>query len=69
MIQHFQYKSMFENKQLPGWTFSFYFRGTKYTGTYHKDGRIEWNGTFPPAEKEEDLKKQLHELMLFHVYE
>lgn len=69
MIQHFQFKNMFENKQLPGWMFSFYFSGTKYTGTYHKDGRIEWTGPIPPSDKEEILKKQLHELMLFHVYE
>ncbi|KAA0565137.1 YheE family protein [Rossellomorea aquimaris] len=69
MIQHFQYKSMFENKQLPGWTFSFYFSGTKYQGNYHKDGNIEWTGATPPADKEDTLKKQLHELMLFHVYD
>ncbi|TMU88210.1 hypothetical protein FGG79_08960 [Bacillus sp. BHET2] len=69
MIQHFQFKNMFENKQLPGWTFSFFFNGVKYTGNYHKDGRIEWTGATPPEEKEDTLKKQLHELMLFHVYE
>ncbi|BCB02905.1 YheE family protein [Bacillus sp. KH172YL63] len=69
MIQHFQFKNMFENTQLPGWTFSFYFGGTKYAGNYHKDGRIEWTGPVPAEEKEESLKKQLHELMLFHVYE
>lgn len=69
MIQHFQFKNMYENNQLPGWTFSFYFSGTKYTGIYHKDGRIEWTCPNPSADKEEILKKQLHELMLFHVYE
>ncbi|WP_044337808.1 YheE family protein [Rossellomorea aquimaris] len=69
MIQHFQYKNMFENKQLPGWTFSFYFSGLKYQGNYHKDGRVEWTGPTPPVEKEEILIKQVHELMLFHVYD
>lgn len=69
LIQHFQYKNMYENKQLPGWTFSFYFSGMKYEGNYHKNGNIEWTGNIPPANKEEDLKKQLHELMLYHVYE
>jgi hypothetical protein len=69
LIQHFQYKSMYENKQLPGWTFSFYYSGLKYEGNYHKNGSIEWTNHVPPADKEEDLKKQLHELMLFHVYE
>ncbi len=58
---------MFPNKNLPGWTFSFYHSGMRYDGNYHKNGEIEWTGHIPPAE--EDLKKQIHELMLFHVYE
>ena len=69
MIQHFQYKHMFTNKQLPGWTFSFYYKGLKYEGNYHKEGNIEWTSHTPPEDEEELLKKQLHELMLFHVYE
>ena len=48
MIQHFQFKNMFENKQLPGWTFSFYYQRNEIHGNYHKDGRIEWTGPIPP---------------------
>jgi hypothetical protein len=69
MIQHFQFKSMYENKKLPGWTFSFYYDRKRYEGSYHKNGTIEWKDTAPPASDEEVIKKQIHELMLFHVYE
>jgi hypothetical protein len=67
VIQHFQFKNMYKNKKLPGWVFSFYFEGTKYNGNYHKNGDIEWDKLVPP--KEDTIKKQIHELMLFHVYE
>ncbi|MGF2615219.1 hypothetical protein FZC84_09960 [Rossellomorea vietnamensis] len=69
MIQHFQFKSMYANKNLPGWTFSFYYKGTRYEGSYHKNGTIEWKGAQPPSVDDEMIQKQIHELMLFHVYE
>ncbi len=70
MIQHFQYKSLFANKELPGWSISFYYKGEKINGIYHKNGKIEWNQK-PSIDvhEEELLTKQIHELMLFHVYE
>ena len=40
MLQHFSYKPMFDNKQLPGWTFAFFFRNTRYTGEYLPDGTL-----------------------------
>ncbi|USK93690.1 DUF5342 family protein [Rossellomorea marisflavi] len=64
MIQHFQYRSMYENKELPGWYISFFYGGVKHEGTYHKDGRIDCK----PA-LDEKSAKQIHDLMLFHVYE
>ena len=69
MLSHFQWKPLFENKQLPGWRFSFFFKGTAYSGIYHKDGNIEWTPQVPPTDFEQQLKTQIHELMLFHVYE
>ncbi|MDF0726881.1 YheE family protein [Cytobacillus sp. S13-E01] len=69
MLSHFQWKPLFENKQLPGWRFSFFFKGTAYFGIYHKDGHIEWTSQVPPTESEQQLNTQIHELMLFHVYE
>ena len=67
MLQHFSFKPMFDNTQLPGWTFSFFFRNTRYTGDYSPEGVIVWTGQTPP--EEDNLKKMIHELMIFHVYD
>ncbi|TXC89739.1 hypothetical protein FS935_15345 [Metabacillus litoralis] len=69
MITHFQYKPLFKQANLPGWRISFYFRGTQYDGIYHKNGQIEWGSIQPPKEEELAIHTQIHELMLFHVYE
>lgn len=55
---------MYENKELPGWYISFFYGGVKHEGIYHKDGRIDCK----PALGEK-CAKQIHDLMLFHVYE
>ncbi|WLR51453.1 DUF5342 family protein [Bacillus tianshenii] len=67
MISHFQYKE--RSKGLAGWSFSFFYQGTRYSGIYHRDGRIEWHQPAPGEKDIEKLRSQLHELMLFHVYE
>lgn len=69
MITHFQYKSIYQHEQLPGWTFSFYFQKQKFSGVYHQNGSIEWTSNCPKHEDETLLKEQIHELMLFHVYD
>ncbi|WP_210364685.1 YheE family protein [Bacillus sp. REN3] len=69
MITHFQFKPLFANKEMPGWRFSFYHNKLKYTGMYHRNGDIEWTSNKPPEQYEEALKTQIHELMLFHVYD
>lgn len=69
MIMHFQFKPLFENKNIPGWNFSFYYKKKRYTGTYHQSGKIEWTSNTPEQEEIEELTSQIHELMLFHVYE
>ncbi|KIL46853.1 YheE family protein [Jeotgalibacillus campisalis] len=71
MIQHFHYKPMFENTQLPGWTFTFLYQGQQINGIYHKTGDIEWTNqcVFHNNNEENKIKKQLHELMLYHVYD
>ncbi|MFX3673770.1 MAG: YheE family protein [Paenisporosarcina sp.] len=67
MLQHFSFKPMYENKQLPGWTFSFFYKQVRFNGEYLPDGSILWLGEIPPDE--DVLKKMIHELMLFHVYD
>ena len=69
MITHFQFKPLFENKDMPGWHFSFYFKKQKYTGIYHPNGDIEWTSNTPMEESVDALQAQIHELMLFHVYD
>ncbi|KIL45583.1 YheE family protein [Jeotgalibacillus soli] len=71
MIQHFHFQPMFENKQLPGWTISFTYEGQRISGIYHKTGSIEWTSEphFHSEEAEQAVKKQIHELLLYHVYD
>lgn len=54
---------------IPGWHISFYYKKQKYNGIYHQDGKIEWTDHQPTAEDLQKLEKQIHELMLFHVYD
>ncbi|PIC63002.1 hypothetical protein CSV79_13955 [Sporosarcina sp. P13] len=67
MLQHFSYKKMFANTDLPGWTVSFYYRNKHYTADYHKDGSIQWTSTIPTDES--NVQQMVHDLMTFHVYE
>ncbi|MEH7385338.1 YheE family protein [Bacillus sp. JJ1521] len=69
MISHFQWKPLFKSSQIPGWSFSFYFQGTQYNGVYNKDGSIDWHGNHPDLKVINNITKQIHELMLYHVYE
>lgn len=55
MIQHFSFKPLFENTQLPGWAISFFYQRERYAAEYLKDGVIQWIGPIPPHE--EDVKK------------
>ncbi|WP_269775476.1 YheE family protein [Bacillus siamensis] len=68
LISHFSWKPLFKKEKLPGWRISFYWQGTHYEGIYHKSGDIEWGHTHPGKE-EPALVKELHELMLYHIYD
>lgn len=67
MIQHFKFKSLYGNDQLPGWRISFYYKQQFYEADYKKDGSIEWVREKP--EEITNVENMIHELMLFHVYE
>ena len=69
MIQHFSYKPLFENSQIPGWSISFFFEQNRYAAEYYKDGSIQFIGEGPSEDQRENIEKVIHELMLFHVYE
>ncbi|MBT2759436.1 YheE family protein [Mesobacillus foraminis] len=67
MLTHFQYKPLYEHADIPGWRFSFYYMRQRHSGIYHPEGRIEWTSGFPAAKS--ILEAQIHDLMLFHVYD
>ena len=69
MIQHFSYKPLYKNSQLPGWALSFFYQQTRYHAEYKKDGGITYIGQQPPADQLPLIEKMIHELMLFHVYD
>jgi hypothetical protein len=69
MLTHFQYKPLYENADIPGWHFSFYYLKQKYNGVYNPNGQIEWSTTKPNEQDQKKLESQIHELMLYHVYD
>ena len=69
LLQHFQFKSLFQDKRLPGWTFSFFHQQRKYEGIYHPNGKIEWTLSTPNEQEQTILQKQIHDLMLYHIYD
>ncbi|MFC3883826.1 YheE family protein [Bacillus songklensis] len=69
MISHFQYRPLYEHDNIPGWSLSFYYGGRVYQALYHRNGQIEWVNLSPPESTIHDVSSQIHELMLFHVYE
>lgn len=69
MIQHFNFKSLFENNALPGWAISFYYKQQLYKAEYRKDGQIVWLNDKPSDGDLPTVEKMIHELMLFHVYD
>ncbi len=69
MIQHFSYKPLYENTQLPGWALSFFYKQKRYQVEYKKDGGIRYIGEAPASEDLASVEKMIHELMLFHVYD
>lgn len=67
MIQHFTFERLYAG-EMPGWRLSFYYNREKMTALYHGDGEIE---IVQPQSFiiTEQLKKDIHELMVFHVYD
>jgi Family of unknown function (DUF5342) len=69
MITHFQYKPLYKDQKLPGWSISFYLKNQLYKAVYHRDGNIEYTGAEPDVNDLAELSSMIHELMLYHVYE
>lgn len=70
MFQHFTFKPLLTKKRRrKNYQFSFFYQGTYYRGLYHYNGEIEWYDPVPAEEDRETFESQVHELMLFHVYD
>ena len=69
MIQHFKFRSLYENSQLPGWAISFFYKQQRYNAEYLKDGTVKYIGAAPANEDLQKINKAIHELMFFHVYD
>ena len=69
MIQHFTFKPLYENTQLPGWALTFLHKQVRYQAEYKKDGSISFIGNAPHVDDLPDIEKAIHQLMLFHVYD
>ena len=69
MIQHFKFKPLYANKQLPGWAITFFYNQQRYNAEYLKDGTIQYIGETPAMSDIEEINQAIHGLMLFHVYD
>ncbi|TLS38027.1 DUF5342 family protein [Pseudalkalibacillus caeni] len=69
MFSHFQIKKIGNSPVKPHWEFSFFYQGAFYKGLYSHKGEIEWYESSPAEEIAKKLESQIHEMMLFHVYE
>ncbi|WP_338464971.1 YheE family protein [Shouchella rhizosphaerae] len=69
MLVHFQYKPLSVHGRKQKWSFSCYFEGRFVAGTYHYDGSILWQNAPHDINKQLQLEKSIHDLMLYHVYE
>ncbi|HET7616128.1 MAG TPA: DUF5342 family protein [Bacillales bacterium] len=70
MFQHFTFKPMPSKKRLrKDYRISFYYKGTYFRAVYRYNGKIDWDDTVPADDEREKVESQIHELMLFHVYD
>lgn len=70
MFQHFTFQPFLSAKsRRKNYQFSFFYQNVHYHGIYHYNGKIEWNDPMPIEESRSSLEEQVHELMLFHVYD
>jgi len=69
MLTHFTYKPFLSpESRRREYQLSFFFKGVNYTAIYHYNGSIDWQ-VEPEESDKRSLISQIHELMLFHVYE
>ncbi|MBB6449555.1 hypothetical protein HNR44_001504 [Geomicrobium halophilum] len=68
VLTHFQFKTLKNNWISKKWKVSFFHQGKLCEGIYLQDGTIEWENK-PSVEQLEKVEMQVHDLMLYHIYE
>lgn len=68
-IEHFQFKEVKSNDYFrKAWKFSFMSHGQLVQGIYHQNGSIEWEGNGYTGQEKEEVVKELHRLMEYHIF-
>ncbi|SDI84087.1 DUF5342 family protein [Natribacillus halophilus] len=68
MLTHFQFKTLKDNWISKKWKISFFHRGKYCAAIYTQDGTIDWQNE-PVEDDVEQVEMQVHDLMLYHIYE
>lgn len=68
MITHFQVRETKGKDYFrTAWIFSFTLKSDVISGIYHQDGSIQW--VKDPGDNKLEASKELHRLMVFHVFQ
>ncbi|RXT04117.1 DUF5342 family protein [Ammoniphilus sp. CFH 90114] len=69
MITHFQLRETKGKDYFrKAWHFQFLIEGQWLSGIYHQDGTIDWNGEGYSGAHEQELTREIHRLMSYHVF-
>lgn len=69
IIHHFEFRETKGKDYFrKAWAFSFVSKGQFVKGIYHQDGTIEWEGQSFIGPDKDQVIKELHELMAFHIF-
>lgn len=68
IINHFQYREINSTILRRAWEISFWLNNQHYKAIYKRDGMIIWGEKGFSGEDREQLERQIHDLMDFHVY-
>jgi hypothetical protein len=68
-IEHFQFREVKSSDYFrKAWKFSFMFHGQFVQGIYHQNGSIEWQGNDYRGPNQEEVMKDIHRLMEYHIF-
>ena len=69
IITHFQFREgKGKDYFRKAWQFSFFSHGQFVQGLYHQDGTIDWEDEGYLGPNQEEVTRELHHLMGFHIF-